>query len=107
MSDHQPLSTTLHSKSWWTPELTACKLILSKHFNKWCDEGFPRETDNTPFNCYQLARKNFRKAIKAAQTRRFSKNIYANKLSQAIPPPKILDKHEKTERYQSEAIFHH
>ena len=74
------------SKCWWTPELTACKRILSQHFNKWRDEGFPRETDNIPFNCYQLARKNFRKAIKAAQNKIiFTKYMQINSLRRTNP----------------------
>ena len=74
------------SKSWWTPELTTCKNVLSLHFNIWRDEGFPRNADSVSFNRYRLARKNFRKAIKAAQNRIvFSKYMKINSLKKTDP----------------------
>ena len=74
------------SKSWWTPELTACKSILSQHFNLWRDEGFPRDPENLSFNRYRLARKNFRKAIKAAQNKVvFAKYMKINSLKRTDP----------------------
>lgn len=57
------------AKTWWNPELSNSKHMLSIHFNAWRDEGFPKETNNIFFNRYLLARKNFRKAIKAAQNK--------------------------------------
>ena len=74
------------SKSWWTPELTTCKGILSQHFNLWRDEGFPRDAENLSFNRYRLARKNFRKAIKAAQNKIvFAKYMKINSLKRTDP----------------------
>ena len=77
---------TPFSKSWWTPELSRCKKILSTHFNGWRDEGFPREPNNLSFNRYQLARKNFRKAVKAAQNEIvFTKYMNINSLKKSNP----------------------
>ena len=74
------------SKSWWTPELTTCKTILSQHFNIWRGEGFPRHSENISFNRYRLARKNFRKAIKAAQNKVvFTKYMKINSLKKTDP----------------------
>ena len=74
------------SKSWWTAELTTCKNVLSRHFNIWRDEGFPRDSENLSFNRYHLARKNFRKAIKAAQNKIvFTKYMKINSLKNTDP----------------------
>ena len=74
------------SKSWWTPELTTCKNILSQHFNIWRDEGFPRDVENLSFNRYRMARNNFRKAIKAAQNKIvFTKYMKINSLKNSDP----------------------
>ena len=69
------------AKKWWTPELTNCKRILSSHYNAWRDDGFPKHPENVFFNRYQLARKNFRKAIKSAQNKQiFTKLSKINNL---------------------------
>ncbi|XP_065654687.1 uncharacterized protein LOC136081308 [Hydra vulgaris] len=57
----------LYSKSWWTPELSRSKTILSIHFNKWRDSGFLKDLNSVTFNRYLMARKSFRKAVKLAQ----------------------------------------
>ena len=59
----------LFSKDWWNPELTRSKSILSAHFNAWRTVNFPKDENNVFFNRYQLARTNFRKAVKAAQNK--------------------------------------
>ncbi|XP_065643004.1 uncharacterized protein LOC136074597 [Hydra vulgaris] len=56
-----------YSKSWWTPELTRSKKILSHYFQKWRETGFVKDSTSSIFNRYLFARKNFRKAVKAAQ----------------------------------------
>ena len=62
--NHQPFS-----KTWWTPELSRSKKILSTHFNNWKQAKFPKDDDNIHFNRYKFARTNFRKAVKAAQNK--------------------------------------
>ena len=58
------------SRPWWTPELTRCKNILSFHFNKWRENNFSKAENCVAFNRYQIARKNFRRAVKEAQNKK-------------------------------------
>ena len=68
-------------KRWWSPELSRSKQILSTHFNSWREDGFPRDPEYVSFNRYQLARKNFRKAVKSAQNKIvFTKYMNINSL---------------------------
>ncbi|XP_065684255.1 uncharacterized protein LOC136096659 [Hydra vulgaris] len=67
-----------YSKSWWTPEIKSCKDILSFHFKEWKKDNFSKSQECSSFNKYKLARKNFRKIIKAAH------NLKINKITKNI-----------------------
>ena len=57
------------SKPWWSEELTQYKRILNYNFNLWKFDDFTRDPNSINYNRYQLARKNFRKAVKHAQNK--------------------------------------
>ena len=73
------------SKSWWTPELSKAKSILSTHFKIWKAAGFLKD-EGIIHNRYLLARKNFRKEVKNAQNKNtINKYIQIDKLKYTQP----------------------
>ncbi|XP_065666219.1 uncharacterized protein LOC136087412 [Hydra vulgaris] len=77
---------SLHSKSWWTPELSRSKDILSFYFKKWRENGFLKDLNSQIFIRYRMARKNFRNAIKNAQNKNlYKKYIKIEKLKNTNP----------------------
>ncbi|XP_065645264.1 uncharacterized protein LOC136075756 [Hydra vulgaris] len=73
---------SLHSKSWWTPELSRSKDILSFYFKKWRENGFLKDLNSQIFIRYRMARKSFRNAIKNAQNKNLIKNASCEALTE-------------------------
>ncbi|XP_047127626.1 uncharacterized protein LOC124808526 [Hydra vulgaris] len=94
-----------YSKSWWTPEIKSCKDILSFHFKEWKKDNFSRSQECNSFNKYKLARKNFRKIVKAAHNfkiNKITKNIESLRKSN---PLKFLNNIQKFKSNPNTSIF--
>uniref|UniRef100_A0A7M5XB23 Reverse transcriptase domain-containing protein n=1 Tax=Clytia hemisphaerica TaxID=252671 RepID=A0A7M5XB23_9CNID len=57
----------INPKPWWNNELSKKKKTLQTMFNAWKEKGFTKDTKNTEFNRYKLARRDFRILIKTCK----------------------------------------
>ena len=82
----------LHSKNWWTPELSQLKESLNEHFNLWKMHQFSKDPNNVYYNGYLFAPKHFRKAVKLAQNNKVYESLFKMDMLKSTHPRKFWKK---------------
>ena len=93
------------SKSWWTPELSRCKNILSFHFQQWSATDFLKDQNCIAYNRYQMARKNFRNAVKSAQNKKLYKQYITLERLKNVNPQKFWNKFRHIKKDTNSRLF--
>ena len=93
------------SKSWWTPELSRSKNILSFHFQQWKATGFLKDQNCIAYNRYQMARKNFRNAVKSAQNKKLYKQYITIESLKNVNPQKFWNKYRRIKKDTNPRLF--